>query len=286
MIIRFPSLPPGRVVDSRDLYDDMWGEVMRITSVVRACAMTTSLAAFGIVGAGPAGADTPPPTILSISYESYQLTPTFKADTLEPDWGQVAPANRIFGTAGGSEASNDLLFTPIVSPFRDTGTPRSHLSYRLGACATFCASPGGTNTVSWGPWFHPSIPTSVNAAGPAVVATSGTKASPGIKVTINPGAHAGANSFLIYSNGVPLARIPATQLTYTDTAPARPKDSYQVAACYADCDRPTYGFGDGYKPVSALGAAASAWVADTSTCKVVGQLLYNAKLSWQGACKP
>jgi hypothetical protein len=178
-----------------------------------------------------------------------------------------------------------MLLDPFPSLLSEGGTPRSRLSYRVGVCTPECDN-GGWNHFSWGPWFHPFIPDQVNAAAPSLTANSPTKTNPGIKLTVDPGAQAGAPMYLIYNYGALVGRVPADNLTYVDTDPYRPKNSYQVQACHADCNYPDWPFDDGYKPVSQLSVAAVAWTADTPTCKLLGPTYYGAGLNWRSVCKP
>jgi hypothetical protein len=223
--------------------------------------------------------------VLSVSYASWPYGSSFMADSVYADWGGTPIVNRVYGTPGQATNAPNMLLNPFPSIFSDSGTPRSRLSYHVGVCSPECDN-GGIGNITWGPWFHPYVPAQVTGTAPTLTATSPTRASPGIKITINPGDQAGAPMYLLYNTGAPVARIPADDLTYVDTDPYRPKNSYQVQACYADCNRPTWPFGDGYRPTSALSTPVVAWAADTITCKLLGPSYYSAGLDWHSVCKP
>lgn len=225
------------------------------------------------------------PTVISVSYQTYQW-PNFKGDVVYADWGGTPIPNRVYGTPGASTNAPNMLLNPFPSILRDGGTPRSRVSYHVGVCVPACDE-GGTSNPTWGPWFHPHIPDTVDAPAPSLTATSPTKkTSPGVKITVDPGAHAGAPVFLIYNYDVLVARVGPDNLTYVDNEPQRPKNSYQVRACYADCNRPDWPFDDGYKPTSAFSAPAVAWASTTLACKLLGPTYYSAGLNWQSVCKP
>jgi hypothetical protein len=205
-------------------------------------------------------------------------------DSILFDWVGTPIDNRVYGAPFGSVHQN-MLLNPLTSILRDSGTPRSRISYRAGVCAPACDA-GGIDTITWGPWFHPYVPATVNAAAPTLTATSPTHDSPGVKLTIDPGAHSAAPMFLIYRNNYVIGRVGPTNLDYTDTEPDRPKNTYQVRACYADCGTPDYPFGDGWKAATELSAAQTAWAANTLSCKTLGPVLYAAGLDWRSACTP
>ncbi|RNL80259.1 hypothetical protein [Nocardioides marmorisolisilvae] len=250
--------------------------------------MRSPLARFLLTGfgaaaliAGPASpiasADSPGiPVVTSVAYGN--------PDVLTVDWAGVPPALRVWGDARVT-TTNGTSTDTVTSILTDSGSPRSRKSYRAGVCAPACFGSGAT--VTYGPWNHPSIPTSVNAAPPSLTATSGTKASPGVHITVTPGAQAGAPVFLIYNVNAVIGRVGPGNLSFVDTNPFLPQGSYSVQACYADCDQPEWPYwGDSYKPQSARSAVVKAYVANTAQCKTIGKMLYAFGQNWRNACKP
>ncbi|MFL6109243.1 MAG: hypothetical protein ACJ72L_19965 [Marmoricola sp.] len=216
------------------------------------------------------------PVVTSVTYGD--------PDVLTIDWAGTPLQSRIWGDSSLGTTIGVSSGT-ISSTLTDPGSPRSRLSYRAGVCTPACYGSGVTFT--WGPWNHPAVPDTVNAAPPSLTATSGTKASPGVHITVAPGAQAGAPVFLLYNANAVVGRVGPGNLTFVDTNPYLPQGSYSVQACYADCDRPEWAYwGDSYKPQSARSAVVKAYVANTAQCKTLGKMLYAFGQNWRNACKP
>ena len=121
---------------------------MTSTTKLRA-AVVTLLSAALIGAASPALGDStaPAPTVVSVYWESYQYG-SFMADSVYADWGNTPIVNRVYGTPGNSTNAPNMLLNPFPSIFRDSGTPRSRPSYRVGVCDPECDN-GGIDNVTW-----------------------------------------------------------------------------------------------------------------------------------------
>lgn len=224
--------------------------------------------------------------LTSVTYGDYTSgDPSLQADTLTIDWGSVAPDHRLYCSVLGC-SNRQVQLSTMASIFGDFGEPRSRISYQTGVCDRTCVGTGPI-TFTFGPWTHPAVPASVNGAAPSLTATPATKTSPGMKITVSPGAQAGAPIFLIYNGGGVVGRVGPDNLTFVDTNPRLPLNSYSVAACYADCMQPDWThWGDAYQPVSAHSAVVKVYTANTTQCKTLGKMLYAFGRDWRNACKP
>lgn len=256
----------------------------------RARLLLAALAA-AVLLAGPTSAravadDAQLPVLTSVTYGNYTSPdPSLRADTATVDWGTIAPDHRLFCSVLGCSIREVQLDT-FASTWSDTGTPRSRISYRTGVCDRTCVGTGPISYV-FGPWVHPAVPAGVNGSAPSLTATPGTRTSPGMKITVSPGAQAGAPVFLIYNGGGVVGRVGPGNLTFVDVSPRFPLNSYSVAACYADCMQPDWPYwGDGFKAVSAHSAVVKAYTANTTQCKTLGRMLYAFGKDWRPACKP